>query len=81
MEIKKKILTRPCAECEEPIPLERLKVVPEAVMCIICAEEEEREWGCHKKTMEVVVNGTDFDDYDGCETFITSGKWVKPRPK
>jgi DnaK suppressor protein len=28
-----------CRECEEPIPLARLMVVPESDMCVDCAEE------------------------------------------
>jgi hypothetical protein len=38
-------------------------------------------WGCKVKTMEIVVNGQDFDDYDGYEEFITAGKWRRPRPR
>ena len=74
-------LKRLCLECEEYIGAERLRALPKTSLCIACAEERERKWGCHKKTMEVIVNGTDFSDYDGVETFITSGKRVKPRPK
>lgn len=29
-----------CIECEEPIGIERMKVRPESVRCVICASEE-----------------------------------------
>ncbi len=72
---------RACEECEEPIAKERIRVQPDAALCIRCAEEQERMWGCKVKTMEIVVNGQDFDDYDGYEEFITAGKWRRPRPR
>ncbi len=28
-----------CTECEEPIPMKRLRLVPEAVICIQCMNE------------------------------------------
>ena len=38
-----KLIDRPgfglCRECEEPIPLARLMVLPESDMCVECAEE------------------------------------------
>lgn len=38
-----KMIDRPgfglCVECEEPIPLPRLMVMPETDMCVECAEE------------------------------------------
>lgn len=38
-----KLIDRPefglCRECEEPIPLARLMVMPESDMCVGCAEE------------------------------------------
>lgn len=73
--------TRECEDCGEFIAKERLRAIPDAVLCIVCAEETERRWGFKAKTMEVVVNGQNFDDYDGYEEFLTAGKWRKPRPK
>jgi RNA polymerase-binding transcription factor len=29
-----------CSECEEPIPFERLMIVPETNMCVECAEKQ-----------------------------------------
>jgi len=31
-----------CEDCEEPIPLERLEVLPTATTCVFCAEARER---------------------------------------
>ena len=31
-----------CAECEEPIPLARLKALPGVGLCVACAEERDR---------------------------------------
>ncbi|SFV89728.1 C4-type zinc finger protein, DksA/TraR family [hydrothermal vent metagenome] len=28
-----------CQECEEPIPMERLKLMPESIYCVSCMEE------------------------------------------
>ncbi len=28
-----------CQECEEPIPMERLKLMPESIYCVACMEE------------------------------------------
>jgi len=40
-----KMIDRPgfglCRECEEPIPLARLMIMPESDMCVGCAEEME----------------------------------------
>lgn len=31
-----------CAECDEPIPVQRLSVIPDAVLCIECQEVWEK---------------------------------------
>lgn len=40
-----KMIDRPgfglCRECEEPIPLARLMIMPESDMCVTCTEETE----------------------------------------
>lgn len=34
---------RPCAGCGRPIPVERLKVIPDAVYCVCCQENQESD--------------------------------------
>lgn len=41
-----------CEECEEDIPLKRLKVRPDAALCLNCQETSERESGQVQKTSQ-----------------------------
>ncbi len=33
-----------CQECRQPIPLERLEILPHALLCVHCQAENERRW-------------------------------------
>ncbi len=33
-----------CQECQEPIPSERLEILPYALLCVHCQSKQERHW-------------------------------------
>jgi len=50
-----------CEDCEEPIPVERLEVLPTATTCVFCAEARERAFGQRRRQGNVGDSSVAFE--------------------
>ena len=66
-------MERECRECGEDIGEQRLKVKPDATMCIECQQKAEREGRFRKHRMDYKVIPNGGNEVETMETFLVRG--------
>ncbi|WP_067931547.1 TraR/DksA C4-type zinc finger protein [Alicyclobacillus kakegawensis] len=65
-----------CGRCSRPIPFERLRAYPTALLCVDCKRREEREHPSRQRPVEETVNAPAFhrSNLDGTEVVEFDGE-------
>lgn len=66
-------MERECRDCGEEIGKQRLKVKPDATMCVECQQKAEREGRFQKHRMDYVVKPNGGGEVESMETFLVRG--------